>query len=46
MGTWLKNGGPTDDEWNAYLTMLADSCGMNKLLSTYQDAYNRYTSAK
>ena len=45
-GTWLKNGGPTDAEWNAYLTMLVDNCGMNKLLSTYQDAYNRYTAAQ
>lgn len=45
-GTWLKNGGPTDDEWNAYLQMLKDSCGMDRLLSVYQDAYNRYTSAE
>ncbi len=41
-GTWLKNGGPTDDEWNAYLQMLEDSCGMSKLLDTYQSAYDRY----
>lgn len=41
-GTWLKNGGPTDDEWNAYLRMLEDSCGMSRLLQVYQDAYTRY----
>ena len=41
-GTWLKNGGPTDEEWNAYLKMLEDSCGMSKLLDVYQQAYNRY----
>ncbi|MDE6259840.1 MAG: extracellular solute-binding protein [Oscillospiraceae bacterium] len=41
-GTWLKNGGPTDDEWNAYLQMLEDSCGMSRLLDVYQAAYDRY----
>lgn len=41
-GTWLKNGGPTDEEWNAYLQMLEDNCGMSRLLSVYQDAYTRY----
>ena len=44
-GTWLKNGGPTDAEWNAYLQMLEDSCGMSRLLDVYQTAYSRYTSA-
>ena len=44
-GTWLKNGGPTDDEWNAYLNMLEDSCGMSRLLEVYQAAYDRYTNA-
>ena len=43
-GTWLKNGGPTDDEWNAYLQMLEDSCGMSRLLDVYQTAYDRYTA--
>lgn len=43
-GTWLKNGGPTDDEWNAYLQMLEDSCGMSRLLEAYQAAYDRYMS--
>lgn len=41
-GTWLKNGGPTDEEWNAYLQMLEDSCGMSRLLDVYQEAYTRY----
>lgn len=44
-GTWLKNGGPTDAEWEEYLEMLTDNCGMEKLLSVYQDAYDRYVSA-
>ena len=43
-GTWLKNGGPTDEEWDAYLKMLTDNCGMDKLLAVYQDAYTRYTN--
>ena len=41
-GLWLKDGGPTDDEWNAYVEMLSKSCGMDKLLETYQTAYDRY----
>ena len=45
-GTWLKNGGPTDEEWNAYLQMLEDNCGMSRLLSVYQDAYTRYLQSK
>ena len=45
-GTWLKNGGPTDEEWNAYLQMLEDNCGMSRLLSVYQDAYTRYLESK
>ncbi|MBR1842537.1 MAG: extracellular solute-binding protein [Oscillospiraceae bacterium] len=45
-GTWLKNGGPTDDEWNAYLKMLEDNCGMSRLLDVYQSAYTRYMSNK
>lgn len=44
-GTWLKNGGPTDEEWAAYIQMLKDNCGMEKLLSVYQDAYDRYVSS-
>ena len=41
-GTWLKNGGPTDEEWNAYLSVLRDNCGMDRLLDVYQTAYTRY----
>lgn len=39
---WLKEGGPTDEEWAAYCQMLIDSCGMNELLAAYQSAYDRY----
>ena len=45
-GTWLKNGGPTDAEWDAYLKMLEDNCGMSRLLDTYQSAYTRYLNSK
>ena len=41
-GLWIKEGGPTDDEWNAYVTKLKDTCGMDDLQKVYQDAYNRY----
>lgn len=41
-GLWLKNGGPTDAEWESYLSTLTDSCGMNELLEVYQAAYDRY----
>ena len=39
---WLKDGGPSDEEWQAYLDTLTDMCGMNQLLEIYQNAYNRY----
>lgn len=39
---WLKDGGPTDEEWDAYVDMLINSCGMNELLAAYQSAYDRY----
>ena len=42
---WIKNGGPTDDEWVAYKKYL-ERCGMNELLDIYQDAYDRYLAAK
>ena len=45
-GTWLKNGGPTDAEWDAYLKMLKDNCGMDRLLDVYQTAYTRYLEAR
>lgn len=41
-GLWLKDGGPTDEEWEAYLDTLTNSCGMEELLKVYQDAYDRY----
>ena len=45
-GLWLRDGGPTDDEWNAYIAHLTDSCGMEQLLQVYQDAYDRYVAAQ
>lgn len=39
---WLKEGGPSDEEWDAYCQMLTDSCGMEELLKVYQAAYDRY----
>ncbi len=39
---WLKEGGPSDEEWNEYVQRLIDSCGMNELLAVYQAAYDRY----
>ena len=41
---WLKNGGPSDEEWQAYLDTLVDTCGMDILLEIYQGAYDRYVS--
>lgn len=43
---WLKSGGPTDEEWEAYKQFLADSCGMDELQKVYQEAYNRYAEVK
>ena len=45
-GLWIKDGGPTDEEWEAYKTKLADNCGMNELLKVYTDAYGRYAAAE
>ena len=45
-GLWIKNGGPTDDEWESYKNMLVNNCGMDKLLEVYQEAYNRYAEAE
>lgn len=45
-GLWIKNGGPTDAEWEAYKKKLTDRCGMEKLLEVYQAAYDRYAAAK
>lgn len=41
-GLWLKEGGPTDDEWNSYVAKLKETCGMDELLKVYQAAYDRY----
>lgn len=41
-GLWLKEGGPADEEWEAYLKKLTDKCGMGELLRSYQAAYDRY----
>ena len=45
-GLWIKNGGPTDDEWESYKNMLVKNCGMDKLLEVYQAAYDRYVAAE
>ena len=45
-GLWIKNGGPTDEEWDAYKAKLTDNCGMDKLLEVYQNAYDRYAAAE
>lgn len=43
-GLWLKDGAPTDEEWEAYVSRLNDACGMEDLKQAYQDAYDRYVS--
>lgn len=45
-GLWIKNGGPTDEEWKAYKDKLVNNCGMNELLKVYTDAYNRYQKSE
>lgn len=42
---WLKNGGPTDEEWEAYKKRL-EQVGINELLKVYQDAYDRYLASQ
>ncbi|MBQ7994240.1 MAG: extracellular solute-binding protein [Solobacterium sp.] len=44
-GLWIKNGGPTDEEWAAYKDKLSNNVGMDELLKVYQDAYDRYAAA-
>ena len=44
-GKWIKDGAPTDEEWEAYKTMLTDSCGLEELREAYQAAYDRYVEA-
>lgn len=41
-GLWIKEGGPTDKEWDTYFATLTESCGMEELAQVYQDAYDRY----
>ena len=45
-GNWLKDGGPTDDEWQAYIDILTNNCGMEELRAVYQAAYDRYMAAQ
>ncbi len=45
-GLWLRDGGPSDDEWAEYLDNLTYGCGMEDLLQAYQDAYDRYVEAE
>lgn len=45
-GLWLKEGGPSDKEWDAYLAKLKETCGMEELLEVYQAAYDRYVEAE
>lgn len=42
---WIKEGGPSDADWEAYKSKL-QSCGADKLLEVYQNAYNRYAAGK
>lgn len=45
-GLWLRDGSPTDAEWAAYIDRLNEKCGMSKLLTVYQEAYQRYAAAQ
>lgn len=45
-GLWIKNGGPTDAEWESYIENLRKKCGMDKLLKVYQEAYDRYAGVE
>ena len=45
-GLWLRDGGPDDAEWDAYVAHLTESCGMQELLDVYQAAYDRYVAAQ
>ena len=45
-GLWIRDGGPTDEEWEDYIQYLRDKCGMDKLLAVYQAAYDRYTGVE
>ena len=43
---WLRDGGPSDAEWEAYKQDLVDTYGMGEMLQIYQDAYDRYSAAE
>ena len=43
---WLRDGGPSDAEWEAYKQELVDVYGMNQLLEIYTNAYQRYAAAE
>lgn len=45
-GLWIKEGGPTDSEWEGYVAKLKETCGMEELLKVYQAAYDRYMDTK
>ena len=45
-GLWLKEGGPSDQEWESYKEYLSKKCGMDDLIQVYQDAYDRYAAAQ
>lgn len=45
-GLWIKEGGPTDEEWQSYLDKLNNTCGMGELLDIYQSTYDRYISVE
>ena len=42
---WIKEGGPSDADWEAYKSFL-NRCGMSDLLNIYQTVYDRYVAAK
>lgn len=42
---WIKEGGPTDEQWEAYKANL-ENCGLSELQAVYQAAYDRYVAAE
>ena len=45
-GLWIRDGGITDEAWQAYIDRLNDKCGMQELLTVYTEAYQRYAAAE
>lgn len=45
-GLWIKEGGPSDEEWEEYVEMLETSCRISELQNIYQQAYDRYIMTK